>query len=65
MVTTIIVAASLALAVVFTVAWLLKPNLREQIEAPKYLFQGQVRQYDRGLEKTPDASGGDRENAAR
>ena len=65
MITTIIVAASLALAVAFALAWLLKPGLREQIETPKYLFQRQVRQYDRGLEDAREPVEGDRDNAAR
>ena len=49
MITTLIVGASLVLAAAFTLAWLLKPGLREQIEAPKHLFHEQVRQYDQGL----------------
>ena len=49
MITTIIVGASLALAAAFALAWLLKPGLREQIEAPKHLFHDQARQYDREL----------------
>jgi len=63
MITTIIVAASLALAVAFTLAWLLKPQLRAQIEAPKHLFQAQLRQYDRGLEDARDTSGGGADEA--
>ena len=58
MITTIIVVASLALAAAFTLAWLLKPSLREQIEAPKHLFHDQVRQYDQGLDTAPSESGG-------
>lgn len=58
MVTTIIVGASLALAAAFTLAWLLKPGLREQIEAPKHLFQDQVRQYDQGLNDGRESPGG-------
>jgi len=58
MITTIIVASSLALAIAFTLAWLLRPQLRAQIEAPKHLFQNQVQQYDRGLEAAREASGG-------
>ena len=59
MITTIIVVASLALAAAFTLAWLLKPALREQIEAPKHLFHERVRQYDRGVAGVRDRSGGD------
>ncbi|NIW25415.1 MAG: hypothetical protein GWN29_13095 [Gammaproteobacteria bacterium] len=58
MITTIIVVASLALAAAFTLAWLLKPSLREQIEAPKHLFHDQVRQYDRDIETARSVSGG-------
>ena len=50
-ISTIIVVASLALAAAFTLAWLLKPALRDRIEAPKHLFQDQVRQYDQDLSK--------------
>ena len=58
MITTIIVVASLALAVAFTLAWLLKPGLREQIEAPKHLFHDRVRQYDQGLKDDRESPGG-------
>lgn len=57
MITTIIVGGSLALAIAFMLAWLLKPQLRAQIEAPKHLFQTQLRQYDRGLEDALENSG--------
>jgi hypothetical protein len=58
MITTIIVGASLALAAAFALAWLLKPGLREQIEAPKHLFHDQVQQYDRSIETADRSSGG-------
>ena len=58
MITTLIVVASLALVGVFTLAWLLKPNLRNQIETPKHLFQDQVQQYDRGLDTARRVPGG-------
>lgn len=58
MITTIIVLGSLALAAAFTLAWLLKPGLREQIEAPKHLFHDQVRQYDQGLSNRRQTTGG-------
>ena len=58
MITTTIVLASLALAAAFTLTWLLKPSLREQIEAPKHLFQEQVQQYDRGVQDARERSGG-------
>ena len=47
MITNIIVFASLALAVVFAVAWIAKPELRAWIERPKYQFQDAVQGYDR------------------
>lgn len=58
MITTIIVIASLALAAAFSLAWLLKPGLREQIEAPKHLFHDQVRQYDRSVQDARERSEG-------
>jgi hypothetical protein len=57
-ITTIIVIASLALAGAFSLAWLLKPGLREQIEAPKHLFHEQVRQYDQGVQDAREKSEG-------
>ena len=46
MISTFIVVASLVLAAVFIAAWILKPEFRRRIEAPKHLFAEQVRQYD-------------------
>ena len=46
MIATIIVTLSLLLAGIYTLAWLLRPGLRRQIEQPKYQFQDQVRQHD-------------------
>ena len=63
MITTLIVGASVVLAVAFTLAWLLKPRLRAQIEAPKHFFQDQLRQYDRGLEDARGAAGGKTDEA--
>jgi len=42
----IIVFGSLALAGVFSAAWLLRPRLRRAIEAPKHVFAGRVQRYD-------------------
>jgi len=47
MIANIIVFASLALALVFTAAWVLRPELRAWIERPKYQFQDAVQGYDR------------------
>ena len=59
MISTIIVVASLVLAAAFTLAWLLKPALRERIEAPKHLFQEQAREYDEDLSTEREIPGGD------
>jgi hypothetical protein len=63
MTATIIVGAFVLLAVAFTLAWLLKPGFRARIEAPKHLFQSQVRQYDRHIETTRETSGGHADEA--
>ena len=41
-----IVLTALVCALVFIVAWLLRPDLRAWIERPKYRFQANVRSYD-------------------
>ena len=46
MITTVIIAVSLALAAAFSLAWLLMPGLRRQIEDPKHWFQDRVQRYD-------------------
>jgi hypothetical protein len=43
----IIVIGALAFAAAFTLAWLMRPDLRAWIEQPKHRFQANVRQYDR------------------
>jgi hypothetical protein len=45
-ITAVIISASLALAAAFSLAWLLVPSLRRQIEDPKHWFQDQVQRYD-------------------
>ena len=47
MIANVIVFASLALALVFVAAWIIRPELRTWIERPKYQFQDAVRGYDR------------------
>ena len=42
----IIVSLSLLFALVFTLAYFLRPGLRDQVERPKYAFQEQVRLYN-------------------
>jgi hypothetical protein len=46
MISSFIVLASLLLAAIFIGAWLMKPDFRRRIEAPKHLFAEQVRRYD-------------------
>jgi hypothetical protein len=47
-----IVLASLLFALVFLVAWLLRPGLRAWIERPKYRFQSNVQSYDQAQKRT-------------
>lgn len=47
MISAIIIVGSLVLAAAFSLAWLLRPGLRREIERPKHWFQDQVRRYDR------------------
>ena len=58
MITAIIVISTIALAAVFTIAWLTKPALRRQIEQPKYCFQDQVQQYNQQCRNAPDEETG-------
>ncbi|MEQ8954591.1 MAG: hypothetical protein RL120_10690 [Gammaproteobacteria bacterium] len=51
MISTIIVGASLAMAALFTAAYLLDPALRRRVEAPKTIFLQQLRQYDQQLQQ--------------
>ena len=46
MIAATIVCVSVLFALVYTLAYFLKPGLRDQIESPKYAFQEQVRQYN-------------------
>jgi hypothetical protein len=57
MMTTVVVAASLALGIAFCVAWLLAPSLRRRIEAPKHWFQHEAERYDRACISTHDEQG--------
>ena len=54
MITTTIVTASIALALAFSVAWVLRPGLRARIEHPKHEFQRRLRRYDRTMMSGPD-----------
>ena len=46
MIAAIIVIVSIIFAGAFTIAYLVRPALRRQIEAPKFIFQEQIRQYN-------------------
>ncbi len=46
MIAAVIVVLSVLLASIFAVAYLVKPALRKQVEAPKYHFQAQIQQYN-------------------
>ena len=58
MITFIIVWGSVLAAVVFSVAYLLSPRLRAQVEQPKYQFQQQVRNFDKNAAQAPDPQRG-------
>lgn len=46
MISNAIVILSVVLAAVFWIAWLMRRDVREQIERPKHEFHDQVQQYD-------------------
>lgn len=54
MIASLIVILSLVLAGAYTLAWIIKPGLRRQIEQPKYNFQEQVRRYNRQSHNDPE-----------
>lgn len=47
MISNLIVILSMVFAGAFFLAWLLRRDVREQIEQPKHRFQDRVLQYDR------------------
>ncbi len=47
MIASFIVISSIVLALVFTIAWFTRPDLRQQVEDPKYFFQQQVKHHDK------------------
>ncbi len=49
MISTVIVASSLVMAVLFTAVYLLNPTMRARIEAPKFVFLRQLAEYDQSL----------------
>lgn len=52
MIAATIVCVSLLFALVYTLAYFLKPGFRDQVESPKYAFQEQIRQYNRHNDQT-------------
>jgi hypothetical protein len=63
MIAAFIVISSIILAAVFTVAWIIKPGFREQVENPKYSFQAQLERYNRQCQDKQDAvTGGSNES---
>jgi hypothetical protein len=42
----IIVFSSIAFVLLFSIAWIIRPELRAWIEKPKYRFQANVQSYD-------------------
>ena len=58
MISTFIVISSMVLALVFTIVWIARPNLRRRIEAPKHDFLRQVQRYNRQVgDKRDDKNG--------
>lgn len=47
MISAIVIAASIVLAIAFILIFALQPGLREEVERPKHWFVDQVRRYDR------------------
>ncbi|MCB1671034.1 MAG: hypothetical protein R3F41_08380 [Gammaproteobacteria bacterium] len=48
MISTVIVLLSVAMATGFSLAYLLRPDWRQQVEEPKHCFQQQLQRYDSG-----------------
>ena len=57
MIANLIVFASVALAVIFVAAWVVRPDLRAWIERPNYQFQDAVRGYDRAQQAPSQPEG--------
>ncbi len=49
MISTVIVSLSLLMAIAFTLAYLISPETRRRIEAPKFVFLDQLTKYDQSL----------------
>ena len=54
MISTVIVALTLLMAVVFSLAYALNPELRRRVEAPKYIFLKQLSKHDRTMQDQQD-----------
>jgi len=60
MISAIIVWGSLLAALVFSVAYLLSPRLRAQVERPKFTFHQQVQDFDKNAAPVPKSKRGKR-----
>ena len=49
MISTVIVLLTLAMAIGYSLAYVLRPAWRARIEAPKHCFQDQLQRYDRQI----------------
>ena len=58
MISAIIVWGSLLGALVFSVAYLLSPRLRAQVEQPKFQFHQQLQDFDKQAAHTPESKRG-------
>lgn len=54
MISAIIVWGSLLGAIMFTVAYLISPRLRTQVEKPKFQFLQQLQNFDRDVTRTSE-----------
>ena len=52
MIAGVIVLLSIVFAGIYTLAYLLRPEIRKQIEKPKFVFQTQIEQYNSQNEQT-------------
>ncbi len=63
MIIDIIVLSSLALALIFLLAWGMRSELRARIEKPKYLFQAQLDQFEKHYRHSPEKNDSPDNNA--
>jgi len=62
MIIDIIVLSSLALALIFLLAWGMRSELRARIEKPKYLFQQQVNNFEKHFQHVDNSSAQEKVN---